>query len=380
MFSILYAPKYYISGFLFYMNDELYIKRAIKLALKGKGKVSPNPLVGAVIVKNGKIIGEGYHKCFGAEHAETAALKSASTEITGAALYCNLEPCVHWGKTPPCANVLIASGIKKVVIGMLDPNPLVCGKGILFLQQSGIEVVTGILENTCKSINEPYIKYITTGLPYITVKMAQSIDGKITPRSNTRYVLSGREAQHFVHRLRTEYDAVLIGRRTAEIDNPLLTPRLVKGRVPVRIILDTNLSLNPELKIFETISAGRIIVATASHHKERILRFQNIGAEVLSVNSSQSGRVDLKALMKRLGESGISSVLVEGGAAVFSDLLSERLVDRIMVIITPYMFGDGVSVLPPFERESGLVELTNVIAKRLGKDYLLNGNPVYRQE
>jgi diaminohydroxyphosphoribosylaminopyrimidine deaminase/5-amino-6-(5-phosphoribosylamino)uracil reductase len=360
------------------MTDEYFIKRAISLARKGKGNVSPNPLVGAVLVKDGLIIGEGYHKSYGSNHAEVTALKAARADPQGATLYCNLEPCIHWGKTPPCTDAIISSGIKRVVLGIQDPNPIINGRGIQVLREAGIKVVTNVLEEKCRELNEFYIKYITVGQPFVTVKMAQSIDGKITKQIDTRYQLSGIEAQQYVHRLRAEYDAVLIGRRTAEIDNPLLTPRLVKGRVPVRVVLDTHLSLNPDLALFNTIHQGKIIVAIASASAERIKQFQNKGIEILSAGTSDYQRVDIKKLLIQLGKLCISSVFVEGGAEVFTSFLRERLVDKILLIITPSMMGSGVNILSSFSKTGEPIELVRMTMKRLGKDYLLNGIPHYQ--
>lgn len=358
------------------MNDLFYMKKAVRLAKQGRGKVNPNPLVGAVIVKNDKIIGQGYHKVFGGAHAEISAIKSAGADVKGADLYCTLEPCSHWGKTPPCIDSIILQGIKKVIIGVVDPNPAVNGKGIRLLRESGIEVTEGILEDKCWELNETYIKYVTTGKPFVTVKMAQSLDGKISGKVNERTGITSGIANRYVHKLRTEYDAVMIGRRTLDIDNPLLTPRLVNGRIPARIVLDTNLESDPKKKLFNTIDAGRVIILTASDNVDKAKLLRSKGVEIIKVNSTKNGFLDLKEVLHKLGENKISSVLVEGGAALFSSLLKERLVDRVILLIAPRFFGGGVDLIDKniINNTSGFV-LKNATKRKLGQDLMITGEP-----
>lgn len=354
------------------------MQRVLRLAKKGKGRVSPNPLVGAVIVKDDSIVGEGYHKEFGGDHAELAALKAAGSKAKGAALYCNLEPCSHWGKTPPCTDAVIKAGIRDVIVGMLDTNPLVNGRGIRKFRKNGIDVKVGVLENECKVLNAFYSKYITTKLPFVTVKMAQSLDGKIAKKANTRTQLTAEKAQRFVHLLRAEYDAVLIGKKTAIIDNPLLTPRLISGRVPVRVVLDTHLECKPSLKIFDTPELGSIYIATASQDAERKKHFKEKGIGIIQVNTDDTGSLHLPELLAELGERQIISLLVEGGAEVFTSFLRERLVDRIILLIAPYLFGEGVNVMDKFGANDTMVELKDISRKQLGQDYMIMGTPVYR--
>ncbi|GAG36423.1 unnamed protein product, partial [marine sediment metagenome] len=253
---------------------------------------------------------------------------------------------------------------------MQDPNPLVNGKGIKTLRNNGVDVEVGLLNGECKSLNAFYSKYITTGLPFITVKMAQSLDGKITKKLNSRLQITSKKAQRFGHRLRTEYDAVLIGKRTALIDNPLLTPRLVSGRTPTRIILDTHFQCDPTLAIFDTINLGKIYIATASNDAQRIKRFNDKGVGILPVNVNDSGSIRLSELVAKLGKLRITSVLVEGGAEVFSSFLRERLVDRVILVIAPLLFGEGVDVIDKFTSHDSIVEIQDVTRKQLGQDYM----------
>jgi len=360
------------------MSDTDYMKRALRLAGYGKGKVSPNPLVGAVIVKDGRIIGEGYHRIFGGNHAEVEALRSAGENAEGATLYCTLEPCSHWGKTPPCVDTVIKAGIKRVVIGITDPNPLVNGRGIEKLRSAGIDVVTGVLEDRIRILNEKYIRFVTTGRPFVTVKMAQTLDGKIAKRINSRTQITNVDAQRFVHRLRTEHDAVLIGKRTAIIDNPMLTPRLVNGRHPARIILDTRLECHPSLSIFNTPSEGSVYIVTTSEDQSRIREFESQGVSFIRVKESKTGTIKLSGLLKKLGSMHISSVLVEGGAAVFSSFLRERLVDRVVLLMAPTLFGEGVNVLDKdFLMHMKPVGLEDVTRKKIGSDIMISGRPVF---
>ncbi len=358
------------------MDEKKYINRALKLAKKGVGSVSPNPLVGAVIVKDGRIAGEGYHRYYGGPHAEIDALKAAGNSAKGAVLYCTLEPCSHWGKTPPCSEAIIKAGIKKVVIGMNDPNPRVNGNGIDSLVKSGIEIVNGVSESECRNLNKVYIKYITSGRPYVTLKIAQTLDGKITRRINSRTRITEEKANKFVHRLRTQNDAVLIGKRTAIIDNPDLTPRLSRGNTPVRIILDTRLECHPSLRIFKTLEKGPVIIVTAASDKERRGIFEDMGVELIDVRTNKHGFISLSQLMKKLGKRSISSVLVEGGAAIFSSFLRERITDEIILICAPVLFGEGVDTLDKdYLMHMPPVRLRNISRRMIGDDIMIRGIP-----
>ncbi len=364
------------SGFLF-MGDHDYMQRVLKLARKGVGKVSPNPLVGSIIVSNDVVVGSGYHKEFGGSHAEINALRNAGSEAIGGTLYSNLEPCSHTGKTPPCVGAIINGGIKRVVIGMKDPNPRVNGKGIVMLQSNSIEVTTGVSVDECEALNVAFIKYITTGLPYVTIKIAQTLDGKISRKQNVRTQISSDKALHYVHTLRAEHDAVIIGKGTAQIDNPLLTTQFARGKTPIRVILDTHLECPESLSMFGTLNSGKIIIATASQDRERIQFFERMGVEILCIKKNNTGMVNIQELLTMLGKRSISSVLVEGGAHVFTSFLYGRLADSVKIVISPLIFGSGINGLSNFTVNGDYIKLSNITKKMLGDDILLSGTPVY---
>ena len=255
------------------MNDQKFIKECFKLAAKGKGYASPNPLVGAVLVKNGKIIGKGYHKNYGEAHAEVNAIKNSKVNVTGSTLYCNLEPCCHKDKqTPPCVPLIIKKKIKRVVISNLDPNKAVNGKGVRQLQAAGIEVTTGVLEKDGSELNKFYFKNIKEKLPYVTLKVAQSIDGKISISKKEQIWLTGKKSVNYVHKLRSEYDAVLVGAGTIKSDNPLLTVRKVKGRDPLRVIIDGKLSIPISSRVIECQVPQKTIIITSNGASERKIK------------------------------------------------------------------------------------------------------------
>jgi diaminohydroxyphosphoribosylaminopyrimidine deaminase / 5-amino-6-(5-phosphoribosylamino)uracil reductase len=311
-------------------NNEIYMSECIKLAAKGAGYVSPNPLVGCIIVRNNKILGKGYHKIFGGPHAEVNAINNAKKNgyaLRNSTLYVNLEPCSHFGKTPPCTDLIISEKISKVIIGIKDPNKQVNGKGIAKLKKAGIKVECGILKNECEELNKFFIKSITKKLPYVTLKIAQSIDGKIALNNNQSKYITGNESLKFVHTLRSEYDAVLIGKNTAKLDNPSLTVRLVKGRNPYRIVIDKNNELPGKLKLFSDKYSDKTIV----------------------INSESGKDIPLINILKALYESNITSVLIEGGANVFSRFLQSNLFDDIYFMVAPKIIGDGISPFRDFK-------------------------------
>ncbi|KPK38524.1 MAG: hypothetical protein AMJ78_09840, partial [Omnitrophica WOR_2 bacterium SM23_29] len=292
-------------------EDEKYMSLALELAKRGKGLTSPNPCVGAVVVKDGEIIGKGYHRKAGGPHAEIYALKQAGAKAHGATLYVSLEPCRHYGKTPPCIDVIIASKVKRVVAATKDPNPLNNGKGLTFLRRKGIKVSVGILENEARRLNEAFIKYIIKKMPFVTVKIAQSLDGKIATHTGDSKWITSEKAREFTHELRRETDAILVGVETILKDNPLLSARpKVKGarkiKQPAKIILDSKLRTPTSAKIFSKDSAGKvIIVATKFAPKDKIKALKRKGAEILIVES-KNGKVNIKTLLRLLGEKGIA--------------------------------------------------------------------------
>ncbi len=349
-------------------EDEKYMSLAIREAVKGLGKTSPNPAVGCVIVKADKIIARSYHHRAGEAHAEPLALAKAGKAAVGATMYITLEPCNFFGRTPPCTRAIIKSGLKKVVVGTIDPNSKVNAKGLAELTRAGIATRVGVLENKCKEIIKPYAKYITTGLPYVTVKYAQSLDGRIATSTGSSRWISSPESLKFAHRLRATHDAVLIGAGTANNDDPLLTVRHVRGRNPIRVILSGSGKLRKNLKIFRSNEA-RTIVATSSNHK-----FPS-GVEVLKLSSGSKG-VDLLSLLRKLAEVGITSILVEGGADVITRLLDARLVDRLICVTCPIIIGEGISAVGKLgvKTIAESLKLKNVVFKRLGNDMALIGD------
>ena len=327
------------------MADESYIQLTIEIAKKGEGSVSPNPLVGCVITKDNRIIGAGYHQKFGEEHAEINAINSATETLEGSTLFVNLEPCSHHGKTPPCVDRIIEEKIKRVVIGTLDVNPVVSGNGVRKLKKAGIDVKVGVLEKECLELNKFFFKNIAKKIPYITLKAAQTLDGMIADKNHYSEWISSASSRKYVHSLRSKYDAVLIGARTAKIDDPKLTVRLVEGRNPYRIILDSGLKLNSDLKLFKMNDDKKTILVTTTENqlkRNKIAKFNGLGVEIIFVKKNKNGRIDLLSLMKKLSKKGIASVLVEGGGKTFSSFVKQDLFDDILLFVSPKILGEGI--------------------------------------
>lgn len=329
------------------MTDESYIRLAAEIAKKGMGSVSPNPLVGCVIIKNDRIIGAGYHEKYGGAHAEINAIESATECVEGSTLYINLEPCSHYGKTPPCVDRIIESRIHKVVIGTMDMNPLVSGQGIKKLKSAGIDVKVGVLENECVELNKFFFKYITKKLPYVSLKAAITLDGRIADHSGNSKWISSVDSRRHVHYLRSKYDAVLIGTGTVLRDNPSLTVRLTEGRNPKRIILDADLKLNFTQNLLINSSDKKLFIVTSKENagKQKIENLKKRGINIIFAKGDADGRINLKNLLKELAKLQISSVLVEGGGEVFSSFIKENLFDDILMFITPKMLGSGIPVI-----------------------------------
>ncbi|HYF02265.1 MAG TPA: bifunctional diaminohydroxyphosphoribosylaminopyrimidine deaminase/5-amino-6-(5-phosphoribosylamino)uracil reductase RibD [Patescibacteria group bacterium] len=325
------------------LTDHSFMKRAISLALRGTGNVAPNPRVGCVIVKNGRIIGEGWHERYGEAHAEVNAFKNATEDTFGSTLYVTLEPCSHKGKTPPCAPLVVEKGISEVVIGMLDPNPLVSGSGVEILQNAGIHVRTDVLKDECAWVNRFFVKNITQKMPYVILKTAQSLDGCIaTMRGESKWI-TGDESRRRTHLLRAECDAVLIGKNTALLDNPSLTVRAVKGRNPKRIVLDSNLSLPLGLKLFTDDDRARtVIFCSEEASKSRKADTLKVAGVQLETAEIANGSIVLKDVIQKLTDNfKISSVLIEGGSGVFSSALQANLADELHVFTAPILIGNG---------------------------------------
>lgn len=327
-------------------SDEDFMRRALALARRGQGRVSPNPLVGAVIVRNGRIIAEGCHLCCGQNHAEINAMERATESLAGATLYVTLEPCSHYGRTPPCVKRIIAERFGRVVVGTVDPNPLVAGKGIAALQAQGIETCIGVLDADCRRINEVFFTYIRTGLPFVTLKVAQTLDGRIATATGHSRWISSPSSLHYAHRLRASHDAILVGSGTVLADDPELTCRLVRGRNPLRIVVDSRLRTSPQRRVYSPSSGtGAIVATTDQSPADRRQAFAAAGVEVLEVGRDSQGRVDLPALLAALGRREVSSLLVEGGASVATSFLKEQLADRLVVVLAPKIVGRGIDAI-----------------------------------
>jgi diaminohydroxyphosphoribosylaminopyrimidine deaminase/5-amino-6-(5-phosphoribosylamino)uracil reductase len=348
------------------MRDKYFIKITFKLARKGKDLVSPNPLVGAILVKDGQIIGKGYHKKYGGDHAEVNAIKNSKQDIAGSTLYCNLEPCSHTNKqTPPCVPLIIQKKIKRVVISNLDPNEQVNGEGVRQLRKAGIEVDTGVLEEEGKVLNKFYFKYASEKLPYIILKIAQSIDGNISEAKNKQTWLTGKESIKYVHQLRNEYDAVLVGANTVKVDNPLLTVRDVKGRNPIRIIIDGKLSIPLKSKILNSTDPEKTWMFTShSSDAKKVKMIVERGINIFRIHESTQNLLDIKKILKVLAEHKITSLLVEGGAGIFTQFLEKDLFDEIIILQAPKILGGG-------KKSSNIKKMKNLrllSAEKLGSD------------
>lgn len=358
---------------------EKYMKVAIAQAKKAVGRVSPNPMVGAVLVKKGEIIGLGYHHQAGSPHAEINVLKKAGKKARNADLYVNLEPCCHYGRTPPCVDAIIESGIKRIMIGITDPNPLVSGKGIARLKSAGTTTQVGVLEEACSKLNEVYLKYITKKIPFVMLKVASSLDGKIATRSGDSRGITAQESLRFVHRLRDQCDALMVGIGTVQADNPLLTTRL-KGKVgkdPIRVIVDSSLRISPQARLFNPHSqAGVIIATTQKAPRGKKERLEKIGAKVITVGSA-NGKVDLKKLMVALGKLEITSLLIEGGTKIITSALKDDIVDKIFFFYAPKILGGhaahGITAGEGVEYVIQALTVQDLKVKRQGEDVLVEG-------
>lgn len=359
-------------------TDEEIMQRCLRLARRGVGRVSPNPMVGCVIIRDGKIIGEGCHEKFGEPHAEVNAINSAPDTVEGADLYVNLEPCSLFGKTPPCTDLLIEKKIRKVFVAMLDPNPEVNGNGVKKLRDAGIEVEVGLLGEEAKRLNEAFTKYVTTGLPFVTLKIAQSLDGRIAlPNGKSKYISSGESLKR-VHSLRAEYDAVLVGAGTLAADNPLLTVRFADGRSPVRIVLDGRLRSPVNSRMFHDGEA-RVILFHATKDtrgsRKKLNVLKQSGVETHRLRGDREGNIKVSTLMKAVARLGIASVLVEGGGKVFSEFIKKGAADKLELFTAPVIFGEGKGFAEGIHLESlgRAIKLENVETTASGPDQQVVG-------
>ncbi len=320
------------------MTDIEFMQLAVGLARKGCGWVNPNPMVGAVIVKDNRIIGQGYHQKYGTLHAERNAIASCETSPKGATLYVTLEPCCHYGKTPPCTEAIIESGIRRVVIGSSDPNPLVAGKGVKFLRSQGIEVTEHLLKEECDALNKSFFHYIQTGTPYVVMKYAMTLDGKIATRTGKSRWITGEAARRRVHEDRHRYSAIMAGIGTVLTDDPLLTCRIENGRNPLRIVCDTNLRTPLQARIVKSTNLAGTLLATAVADPQKHRPYLEAGCDV-TVLPVKDGHIDLNCLMRALGERSIDSILLEGGGTLNWSALQSGIVNKVEAYISPKLFG-----------------------------------------
>ena len=359
------------------LEDEDYMREALRLAQYATGRTSPNPLVGAVLVRDGRIVGTGWHRQAGTPHAEVHALRMAGELAKGATLYVTLEPCAHYGRTGPCAKAVAAAGVRRVVLAMKDPNPLVAGRGIEILQAAGIEVRCGVLEREAKAMNKIFLKWIRTGIPFLALKTAMTLDGKIATVSGDSHWITNEASRLRVHELRDRYDGILVGIGTVLADDPSLTTRLPGGggKNPLRIVVDSQARTPLAAKLMTDGQAATLIAITALAPTEKVEALRSAGAEVLEIN--EGPKVDLKKLLSVLGKREISSVLVEGGSTVNFSLLQNGLVDWVYAFLAPKIVGGRTAISPvggagiPVLSEA--VELEQLQVESLSGDVLLSG-------
>ena len=357
------------------MTGQDYMKRALELAKKGAGHTSPNPMVGCVVVKDGRIVTEGYHERYGEFHAERNALTRCEEDLTGAEMYVTLEPCCHQGNTPPCTDIIIERSIGKVYVGSMDPNPKVAGKGVKILQEHGIEVETGVLEKECLALNEIFFYYITTGMPYVAMKYAMTLDGKIASCTGDSKWVTGETARRHVHELRKQYSAILAGIGTVLADDPMLNCRIEEGVDPVRVVCDSSLRIPLSSQLVKTAGDIPVIVAYAKENPEKEKALLQAGVELIS--AGRDGRVDLAVLMRKLGKRKIDSVLVEGGGAIHGSLLKSGLVQKIFCYLAPKLIGGREAGSPVegdgFSRMKDALPVKEMEILPLGEDICISG-------
>lgn len=368
------------------MNHQLYMQMALDLAFKGAGHVSPNPMVGAVLVRDEKIIGTGFHQKYGSAHAEVNAILDARArgeKIEGSTLYCNLEPCSHTNKqTPPCAPLVCEEKIARVVIANIDPNPLVSGGGVQLLKSHGVEVITGVLEEEGRKLNEAFFKFISTKTPFVHLKLAQTLDGRIATKTGESKYITGPEARAYVHRLRQQYDCLMVGRKTIEADNPDLTTRseeFEKISHPLRLILGSLSRISKDWKIVtDEFKRNTMFVSTdedIKNNQDVAFFLEKNGIALLSTGKDEKGNIDLRSMLKSLGSLKMTSILLEGGPTLATEFLKQGLVDKVSIIIAPVILGEGKNAVADLgiEKLSDKLKLSRTTTSVLGKDILIEG-------
>jgi diaminohydroxyphosphoribosylaminopyrimidine deaminase/5-amino-6-(5-phosphoribosylamino)uracil reductase len=361
------------------MDDQHFMRMALDLAIKGQGFTSPNPMVGAVVVKDSQVVGSGYHQMVGGPHAEVSAIDAAGKLAKGATLYVTLEPCNHTGRTPPCTRKILEAGIKRVVVAMIDPNRDVAGGGAEFLEQQGIRITTGVCQEQARKLNEAFVKFVRTRRPFVIAKCAATLDGRIATRSGDSKWVTGEKARQFVHRLRHAVDGILVGINTVRTDNPSLTTRLPdgQGKDPVRIILDTRLSISPEAKLLRQESdADTILVVGEALTPDKKTTFEKDGIRVIQ-SELKNGLIDMDALMGRLGTMGLTSLLIEGGSRVLASAFGAGIVDKVIFFYAPKILGgdDGIPICsgPGPELMSQSIAVNDINVRRFGDDVMIEG-------
>lgn len=379
-------PRNLRFGFLFFdetkkmfsLNDEKWMRRAMELAQRGEGMVNPNPLVGAVIVLDGRVLAEGWHERWGGLHAERNALRNCGGTAAGATMYVTLEPCCHYGKTPPCTDAIIAAGISRVVVGIMDPNPLVAGKGVRQLEKAGIEVECGLLEKELRRQNRVFLRYMTTGLPWVTLKTAMTLDGKIASKTGDSRWVTGEKSRRRVHEMRRSNMAVLTGVGTVRADNPLLNCRLDDcPRQPLRIVADSSASLSLDSRIVSTAREYRTVIAhTGRADRQKVDRLHEAGVETWEC-AEENGHVSVGDLLRIAGKAGIDSILLESGGSLNGSFIDGGFVDEAAVFIAPKIIGGSESMTPVAGFGIGCMNdaagLEDVVVERVGDDILING-------
>lgn len=359
-------------------NDYVYMKRVLFLAKKAKGLVKTNPMVGCVIVKDEKIIAEGYHHGFGLEHAEVNAINNANGDIEGATMYINLEPCCHYGKRPPCTDAIINSKIKKIYVALKDPNPLVCGKGIEILRSHNIEIDIGLLQEEARNLNRYFLHFITKKRPFVILKSASSLDGKIATSSNESKWITSEKARQHSRRLRSDLDAIMVGVNTVLCDNPKLTTRIATCHDPIRIVVDSNLRIDLNSNILNHKSDSFTLIAcTKDADKDKIKQINKKRLCKVIIANKKNDRVDLIHLMQLLAKENISSILLEGGSTLNYSMLEENLVDEVYMYYAPIIIG-GMNA-KSIVGSTGFLKLENakrfkdITTEFIGSDILLRG-------
>ena len=361
------------------MNDQYFMQMALDLAIKGEGFTSPNPMVGAVVVQDCKLVGGGFHEVVGGAHAEVNAIDAAGNLASGATLYVTLEPFNHTGRTPPCTQKILDAGISRVVVAMPDPNENVAGGGLKYLKEHGLQVTTGVCEQQARKQNETFIKYITTGRPFVVAKCAATLDGRIATRTGDSKWVTGEAARRFVHRLRHAVDAILVGINTVQKDDPSLTTRLdgQKGKDPARIILDTHLSISPDARVLQQASDAETILVAGkglAHSKKAV--FEKAGVRVIEAPLKHD-QIDMTALMGQLGAMEICSLLIEGGSQVMASVFRAGIVDKVQFFYAPKILGgdDGIPICsgPGAELMRESIALEDITVQRFDDDVLIEG-------